>query len=119
VFPESVMVVRYEDVEHDPETWVRRIWAHWGVELDEADLAEAMAVSSREAVQAAIDPAYGEDIAPDQQARRAVQYADPEIRLLETRLASYLRHDFGYDAAIVRAEPRVPAPAQEGVRAAA
>ncbi|MFI4965406.1 MAG: sulfotransferase, partial [Caulobacterales bacterium] len=44
VFPDAVMVVRYEDVERDPQTWVRRIWAHWGVELDEADLVAAMAV---------------------------------------------------------------------------
>ena len=119
VFPRSVMVVRYEEVEHDPATWVRRIWAHWGVELDEADLAAAMAVSSREAVQAAIDPAYGEDIAPDQAARRAVQYGEMEIARLERRLARYLRHDFGYDEAIVAAERRLPAPAREGAPAAA
>jgi hypothetical protein len=108
VFPKAVMVVRYEDVERDPETWVRRIWAHWGVTLDEADLAAAMAVSSREAVQAHLDPDYGEDIAPDRAARLAVQYAEPDIAVLERRLALHLRHDFGYGATVAVPEPPAP-----------
>ena len=107
VFPKAVMVVRYEDVERDPETWVRRIWSHWGVELDAADLAAAMSVSSREAVQAHLDPDYGEDIAPDREARRAVQYATSDTVLLEDRLTRYLRHDFGYDGAVAAQGPPV------------
>lgn len=105
VFPKVVMVVRYEDVEHDPETWIRRIWAHWGVTLDEADLAAAMAVSSRQALQARLDPEYGEDIAPDRQARLAVQYTAADIAILERRLARHLRHDFGYGATVALPAP--------------
>jgi hypothetical protein len=71
-----------------------------------------MAVSSREAVQAAIDPAYGEDIAPDRVARMAVQYAPADVDLLEQRLARGLRHSFGYDLGV--AAPR-PAPAHAPV----
>jgi hypothetical protein len=115
VFPQSVMVVRYEDVQRDPATWVRRIWAHWGVELDDADLAAAMSVSSRAAVQAHLDPEYGEDVAPDPDARVAVRYAEPDVALLEERLAQHLRCDFGYGAARP-AEPRVQAPAAESER---
>jgi hypothetical protein len=116
VFPQAVMVVRYEDVERDPETWVRRIWSHWGVELDPADLAAAMAVSSRDAVQAHLDPEYGEDIAPDRQARLAVQYAEPDAALLEERLARHLRHDFGYEGAVRAPGSRVHAPGGERER---
>jgi hypothetical protein len=115
VFPQSVMVVRYEDVQRDPATWVRRIWAHWGVELDDADLTAAMSVSSRAAVQAHLDPEYGEDVAPDPDARVAVRYAEPDVALLEERLAQHLRCDFGYGAARP-AEPRVPALAAESER---
>jgi hypothetical protein len=111
-FPKSVMVVRYEDVQRDPETWVRRIWAHWGVTLDDADLAAAMSVASRAAVQAHTDPEYGEDVAPDPEARVAVRYAEPEAALLEDRLARHLRCDFGYGATRP-AEPRVHVPALE------
>ncbi|THD62014.1 sulfotransferase [Phenylobacterium sp.] len=100
VFPQSVMVVRYEDVERDPEIWIRRIWAHWGVELDDADLAAAMAVASRAVVQAKLDPAYGEDIAPDRAARMACQYGPTEIAVLERRLEQSLRHAFGYGTAV-------------------
>jgi hypothetical protein len=113
IFRERVMVVRYEDVQRDPETWVRRIWDHWGVTLDDEDLAAAMSVSSRDAVQAHLDPEYGEDITPDPQARVAVRYAEPEVALLEARLAQHLRFDFGYGPARL-AEPRAHLPAREG-----
>lgn len=99
VFPESVMVVRYEDVERDPELWVRRIWSHWGIDLSDADVAAAIEVSSRAAVAAHLDPEYGEDIAPDRAARRAVRYAAGDAELLEQRLMRHLRHDFGYAVA--------------------
>ncbi len=115
VFPGSVMVVRYEDVRREPETWVRRIWSHWGVTLDEADLAAAMSVSTRTAVQAHLDPEYGEDVAPDPQARVAVAYAEPEMALLLQHLAQHLRCDFGYGDACP-AEPRVLAPGREPER---
>jgi hypothetical protein len=96
VFAERVMVVRYEDVEHDPETWVRRIWSHWGVDLRDADVEAAMAVRSRTAVAAHLDPRYGEAIAPERQARLAVQFDPRDAEVLARRLARHLRHDFGY-----------------------
>ncbi|MDB5426488.1 MAG: hypothetical protein JWR43_463 [Phenylobacterium sp.] len=122
IFPEAVMVVRYEDVEQDPELWVRRIWAHWGVDLGDAGVAAAMAVSSRAAVAANLDPDYGEDITPDRQARRAVRYGPGDAKLLERRMAEYLRHDFGYAGAVEpagRAWAPVRAPAPEDAQAAA
>jgi sulfotransferase family protein len=112
IFPQAVMVVRYEDVQRDPEAWVRRIWAHWGVELDDTDVAAAMAVSSRDVVQAHLDPEYGEDIAPDRKARLAVRYGPEEASLLERRLTRHLRHDFGYDGSVRAPGPRVHVPAE-------
>jgi hypothetical protein len=97
-FPDRVMVVRYEDVEHDPETWVRRIWAHWGVDLREGAVAAAMAVRSRSAIAAHLDPSYGEDAAPERQARLTVRLGQSEAAILERRLAQHLRCDFGYAA---------------------
>lgn len=104
VFPRAILVVRYEDVQRDPALWVRRVWAHWGVELSDADLRAAMAVSSRTAVQACLDPAYGEDIAPDRAAREACRYAEHEIALVQRRLARYLRHPLGYSRADLAAD---------------
>jgi hypothetical protein len=105
IFPRQVLVVRYEDVERDPETWVRRIWAHWGVELGDADLAAAMAVSSHAVLRARLDPAYGEDIAPDRGARLACRFAERDVAVLERRLAGHLRHAFGYATSLHAAEP--------------
>jgi hypothetical protein len=114
VFADRVLVVRYEDVERDPQTWVRRIWAHWGQDLDDADLAAAMAVSSRTVLQARLDPEYGEDIAPERVARQAVQYAEPDRALMERRLTRHLRHAFGYADNLTGAEPlRGAAPSRE------
>ena len=103
-FPREVLVVRYEDVERDPQTWVRRIWAHWGVELGETDLAAAMAVASHAVVRAHLDPAYGEDIAPDRGARLACRFADHDVALLERRLDRHLRHGFGYATSLHAAD---------------
>jgi hypothetical protein len=122
VFPQSVMVVRYEDVERDPDTWVRRIWSHWGIDLGDADVAAAMEVSSRAAVAAHLDPDYGEDVTPDPAARFAVQYAVGDTELLEQRLARHLRHDFGYagaDETAGRSWTPVGQPAREGAQQAA
>jgi hypothetical protein len=108
-FPDRVLVVRYEDLERDPMAWVRRIWAHWGVELSDGDLAAAMAVSPREVVHAHLDPRYGEDVAPDRAGRRGVQYSRADLELLEIRLAQHLRHDLGYGGRV--AEPSDAPPA--------
>ncbi len=78
-----------------------------------------MAVSSRAAVAAHLDPDYGEDIAPDREARRAVRYSAGDAELLATRLAQRLRHDFGYAGmgeAVGRARAHAEGPAPEAVR---
>jgi Sulfotransferase family len=118
VFPDRVLVVRYEDVERDPQTWVRRIWAHWGEDLNDADIAAAMAVSSRSVMQSNLDPEYGEDIAPERAARQAVQYAEPDRAVMERRLAQHLRHAFGYGD-IREPEPRALSPARDREQAVA
>jgi len=108
-----VLVVRFEDLQADPATWVRRIWAHWGVTLDEADVAAAVAVSGREAVARNLDPAHGEIIVPDRGARDSVVLsADDEAHL--TRLfARHLDGDFGYGLIAPDARRRAP-PAETG-----
>jgi Sulfotransferase family len=105
VFPRQVLVVRYEDVERDPETWLRRIWAHWGVELTDTDLAAALEVSSHAVVKAHLDPAYGEDVAPDRSARQACRFGAPDMAVLERRFAQHLHHAFGYATVLQEAEP--------------
>jgi hypothetical protein len=101
-FPDRVMVVRYEDLQTDPEAWVRRIWAHWGVDLGEADIAAAMAVYTRDAVAAHLDPTYGEDVTPERTARQAVRLGMDEASVVGRQLVGHLRCDFGYAARLRR-----------------
>ena len=81
---------------------MRRIWAHWGVTLDDADLAAALAVYTRDAVAAHLDPTYGEDIAPDRAARQTVRLGVEEAMVVGRRLVGHLRCDFGYAARLRR-----------------
>ena len=90
---------------------MRRIWAHWGVELDDADLAAALDVSSHAVVKAHLDPAYGEDVAPDRRARLACRFAEPDVAVLRATAGRHLRHAFGYGDRAHAAEP-APAPAR-------
>ena len=102
IFPDRVLLVRYEDLQADPQAWIARIWAHWGVQLSEADLAAAMAVRTREAVAAHLDPGYGEDVTPERAARQAVRLGWDEAAVVGRRLVAHLRCDFGYAARLRR-----------------
>jgi hypothetical protein len=95
--PGRVLVLRHEDLRADPGEGVRRLWAHWGVALDDADVAAAVAVSSKAAIAAKLDPAYGEAIVPNE-AKRAVVWTDEDRAYLSALLRGHLRHDFGYGA---------------------
>lgn len=94
--PEQVVTVRYEDMKTDPATCVDRIWRHWGVTLDPVDLDAALAVSGRQAVARAQDPAYGETIVPDLKKREAVTLSDDDRAYLAEVFSHHLKHDFGY-----------------------
>lgn len=94
--PERVLVVRHEDLKADPGEGVRRLWAHWGVILSEADVAAAVAVSSKAAVAARLDPAYGETIVPSEEKRSKVVWTDEDRAYLSGLMRGHLRHDFGY-----------------------
>lgn len=103
-----VMVVRFEDLKADPAIWVRRIWAHWGVTLDDQDVAAALAVSDREAVARNLDPAHGETIVPDRAVRDAVAFSAEDEAHLMRLFTRHLDEDFGYG--LIAPDVRPPAP---------
>lgn len=94
--PSDVLVVRHEDVKASPCAWVRCVWAHWGIILDDADVAAALAVSDREAVARTLDPAYAETIVPDRARREAAVLSDEDEAYLAELFRRHLKHDFGY-----------------------
>jgi hypothetical protein len=97
VLPERVMIVRHEDVAADPGAAVRRIWAHWGVELTDADVAAAVAISDRKSLARKLDPSYGEAIVPDRARREAATLSPVDEAYLAELFRRHLKHSFGYD----------------------
>jgi hypothetical protein len=95
-FGPQVLVVRYEDVQASPATWIRRIGAHYGVRFTDADLDAAMAVCGHEAVERQLDPQYGEVIVSDRDRRAAVQLSPEDDRYLLSLFRAFLKHDLGY-----------------------
>lgn len=94
--PERIIIVRHEDLQADPGGQVRRVWAHWGVSLTDADVAAAVAVAGRDAVAATLDPTHAETIVPDAAKREAVKLSpDDEARLMDL-FVQHLKFDFGY-----------------------
>lgn len=93
--PDRVLVLKHEELKADPGAGVRQLWAHFGVRLDSADVAAAVAVSSKQAIAEKLDPAYGEAIVPSE-ARRAVVWTDEDRAYLSALLRGHLRHGFGY-----------------------
>jgi hypothetical protein len=94
--PDRVLVLKHEELKADPGAGVRRLWAHWGVRLDSADVAAAVAVSTKQAVAAKLDAAYGEAIVPSEARRAAVVWSDEDRAYLSGLLRGHLRHGFGY-----------------------
>jgi len=92
----DILVVRHEQLKSDPGALVRRVWAHWGVTLTDADVAAAAAVSGRDAVVRTLDPDHAETIVPERARRDAVVLsAEDEVYLAEV-FGRHLKYDFGY-----------------------
>jgi hypothetical protein len=90
--PRDVLIVRYEQLHSDPATLIRRIWAHWGVDLTDADVAVGVQAGSRQTMIQRLDPVWNEAVVSDPQAR-AQGRLSPEDRAVVWRfLAAHLRH---------------------------
>jgi hypothetical protein len=106
--PDEVLVVRYEDLQAAPAHWLSRISTHLRLGLEPADIDAAMAVGSRDAVRATLDPEYGEAIVPDTTARADVRLSGVEDKALSDQFSAHLQYDFGYGHAR-RPSARAPA----------
>jgi uncharacterized membrane protein YkvA (DUF1232 family) len=96
VHPQSVLVVRYEDVQADPAASLWRIARHLRADLDDADVAAALRFASRDSIRTVLDPRANEVIVPDDDATRSVIYSADDEAFMDNAFARFLRHDFGY-----------------------
>jgi hypothetical protein len=99
--PTKVLVVRYEDIQNDPEAALRCIAEHLRVKLDKAAIDSALLFASRDAIRAALDPTNTEIIVPDDGTNLSIVYGPRDEAFMWNVFVRYLRHDFGY----VRAAP--------------
>ena len=96
-FPEAILIVRYEDLLEDAETWLGRIDAHLKLGLDADSIRAAAALADRETLRSKLDPEYGEEIVPDQQRRAGVSFSAEDEAQLQAVFDRHLVHAFGYD----------------------
>jgi hypothetical protein len=96
-WPETTLIVHYEDVQAAPGYWLRRIAQHLGVALDDAAVAAALPFVERTAVQAQLDPGYGETIIPEPDARARAAFSPEQAALCQAILQRHLRFTLGYD----------------------
>jgi hypothetical protein len=94
--PQTVLVVRYEDLLASPAHWLGRISTHLGLGLDAASINAALSVSSPGVVRDTLDPAYGETIVPDAVERSSARFSPAENRVLSDQFEAHMRCDFGY-----------------------
>jgi Sulfotransferase family/Protein of unknown function (DUF1232) len=94
--PGTVLVVRYEDLQSNPEATLRRIAAHLRVDLNEDAVATALRFVSRDAIRGSLDPTNTEIIVPPDDTGPAVTYSPEDDEFIHNTFTRYLRHDFGY-----------------------
>jgi hypothetical protein len=119
-WPETTLIVHYEDVQAAPAYWLRRIAKHLGVSLSDAAVAAALPYMERAAVQALLDPDYGETIIPEPRRRATAAFSPADAARFDEILRRHLKFTLGYDYRLPPAPPLPPArtPAWAGPRLA-
>ena len=94
--PETVLIVRYEDLQNDTEAILRRIASHLRIDLDREAMATALRFVSRNAIRELLDPVDAEIVVPPADTAAGVFYSPGDEQFIRNAFARYLRHDFGY-----------------------
>jgi len=94
--PEEVLIVRYEDLMSEPAYWLRRVLAHYGVDVSEASVGAAVKASGKSRMRRLLDPNFNETIIPIQAERNAARFSPAEEAALHDVLSAHLKFSFGY-----------------------
>ena len=93
--PDQTLVLRYEDFRRDPLENLRRLAAHFGLDLSDADLEAGIAVGSKDMMARHQDPNVDEKpVRPD--GAGSTRFSPADLAALGAILDRHLRHDFGY-----------------------
>lgn len=94
--PDLVLVVRYEDLKAAPEACLRRIVAHFHIDMTDDAVTAALRFVDRDAMRAQLDPGNTEVVIPPDDANPGAAFTRDDMAFVRNALAGYLRHDFGY-----------------------
>ena len=110
--PSKVLVLRYEELQSDPEACLRRIAAHWRLEINDAAFAEGASFAARDIIRSLLDPTDTEIAVPPDGASASVFYSRIDTAFMRSVMARYLRHDLDYGYSVrSRRRWRRPLPA--------
>ena len=90
--PRDVLVVRYEQLMSDPAPLIRRIWAHWGVALSDADVAAGVEAGRRSRMVERLDPTWDEAVVSTPENRARGRLSPSDRAFLWRLLAQHLRY---------------------------
>lgn len=99
--PQSLLLVRYEDLRAEPLAQLRRVRDFWDLDLDDALLVAGRERSGKEQMAGKEDPAADAGLPAVRSDRRhfSAWYGPAERALLDAACDALLRHRFGYDLA--------------------
>jgi hypothetical protein len=104
--PDRVLIVRYEDIQAQPEFWLRKVGAHYGFTLSDAAIQAGLQFTGRDAIRQRLGSEEDKRIVPDDEKRAAMKFEDRHLAVLSDIFRRHLRHDFGYG--LVPGAPVVP-----------
>ena len=94
--PDRIIVVRYEDIQAQPEFWLRHVGEHYGFNLSDAAIAAGLAFFDRDAIRRRLGSEQDSRIVPDDEKRAKMKFGPAELAVLQDIFRRHLRHDFGY-----------------------
>lgn len=95
-FPKETLIVRYEDMVHQPAETLKTATRHFGIDLSDGAVEAGLKISDRDSMRAHLDPNFGEAVVSNDRDREKVRFSDDDMGVLQSVLKRYLRNDFGY-----------------------
>ncbi len=94
--PDNVLVLRYEELQHDPKAALVATATQWNIRLTDNSIKSALRYASLDAMKATLDPAFSETVIPTPQAKKDLAVTSGHRAYIRRTLARHLRHNLGY-----------------------
>ena len=98
-FPETTLVIKYEDLKSRPLVVMQSIVEYWDLGLDESSLRFGLEESSKEKMAEKSDPGSEFNVTVIRNNKRSFMewYDEEQLNYIGNICANYLKYDFGYE----------------------